>query len=47
MKRRDDNRQMRPEELEALEDDEPEEAGTFSRASAEVLAGRRRIKIKR
>lgn len=33
--------------MEALENEESEEAGTFARASAEVLSQRRRIKIKR
>lgn len=67
MKRRDDNRQLRPvrgllvvilccceftwlqlqEEVEALDGAEAEEAGTFARASEEVLAQRKRIKIKR
>lgn len=46
MKRRDDNRQLRPDELEALED-ETEEAGTFTRASADTLATRRIVKPKR
>lgn len=47
MKRRDDNRQLKPEELEALENEEPEEAGVFKRASADVIAQRRIIKVRK
>jgi hypothetical protein len=46
MKRRDDNRQLRPEELDALEN-ETTEAGVFERAPADVIAARRIIKPKR
>lgn len=46
MKRRDDNRQLRPEEVDALEE-ETEEPGEFARASADVIAARRIIKPKR
>jgi hypothetical protein len=46
MKRRDDNRQLRPDEVDALED-ETEEPGVFERASADVIAARRIIKPKR
>lgn len=46
MKRRDNNRQLRPDELDALED-ETEEPGVFERASADVIAARRIIKPKR
>jgi hypothetical protein len=45
-KRRDDNRQLKPEELDALEN-ETEEAGTFVRASAEEISTRRIVKPKR
>ena len=47
MKRRDDNRQLKPEEVDALENEESEEAGVFSRASSEVLATRKIVKPKR
>jgi hypothetical protein len=38
---------VQQEQFEAEEDDEGEEAGTFRRASAEVLATRKIIKVKR
>jgi nucleoporin NUP2 len=40
-KRRDDNRQLRPEEVEALDEEEGEGPGSFQRASDEKLRGRR------
>jgi hypothetical protein len=38
---------VQQEQFEAEEDDEGEEAGTFRRASADVLATRKIIKVKR
>lgn len=35
------------DELENQDDDEPEEAGSYSKASAEVMAQRKIIKVKR
>jgi hypothetical protein len=46
MKRRDDNRQLRPDELDALEE-QTDEPGVFARASDDVIAARRIIKPKR
>ena len=46
MKRQGNNRQLRPDELEALED-EVEDSGVFSRADSNILSTRKIIKVKR
>ena len=46
MKRQTNTGQLRPDEFEALEDEE-EAVGSFARADAATLAGRRKVKINR
>ena len=46
MKRQGNDRQLRPDELEALED-EVEDSGVFSRADSNILSTRKIIKVKR
>ena len=45
MKRQGNDRQLRPDELEALED-EVEDSGVFSRADSNILSTRKIIKVK-
>ena len=47
MKRQNDTSQLRREEVEALDDEESEEAGVFRKASEDIIAARRVLKVKR
>jgi len=47
MKRRDENRQLRPEEVEAEETRGSSEPGSFSRANDEAIRGRKIIRVNR